>query len=65
VLRALVSEHTPQRPNEENLVEEPLTALLRSGAQRLLQQAVEAELGELLMQYAGHTDRAGHLSAYA
>ncbi len=42
-----------QRPER---IEDPLTKLLRSGAQRLIQQAVEAELAELLSQYAGQTD---------
>ena len=32
---------------------DPLTALLRAGAQKLICQAVEAELQELLAQYAG------------
>jgi len=32
---------------------DPLTELLRDGAKRLIQQAVEAELAELLGQYAG------------
>lgn len=36
---------------EENL--DPLTALLRSGAQKLIHQAVEAELASLLAQYSG------------
>ncbi len=51
--------------------EDPLTGLLRSGAQQLLQQAVEAELGELLAGYADRRDapgrqavvRNGHLPA--
>ena len=34
-----------QRPEKS---EDPLTELLRSGAQQLIQQAVEAELAELL-----------------
>lgn len=45
-----------QRPER---IEDPLTKLLRSGAQRLIQQAVEAELAELLSQYAGQTDCGG------
>jgi transposase-like protein len=51
--------------------EDPLTELLRSGAQQLLQQAVEAELGEVLAGYADRRDapgrqavvRNGHLPA--
>ena len=57
--------------NPEAGVEDPLTELLRSGAQRLLQQAVEAEVRELLGRYAGENDaqgraavvRNGHLPA--
>ena len=52
-------------------ISDPLTALLRSGAQQLITQAVEAELQELLSQYSDqHTDdgnavvvRNGHLPA--
>jgi transposase-like protein len=40
-------------------VEDPMTALLRGGAQRLIQQAVEAELAELLERHAGKTDAQG------
>jgi len=40
-------------------IEDPLTELLRSGAKRLIEQAVEAELAELLASYAGQTDAAG------
>jgi putative transposase len=36
-----------------------LTELLRQGAQRLIRQAVEAELAELLAQHVGQTDRNG------
>ena len=42
-----------RRPEE---IEDPLTELLRSGAQRLIQQAVEAEL---LSPYGDKTDRQG------
>ena len=50
-------------------ISDPLTALLRSGAQQLINQAVEAELQELLHHYSGRrTDdgnavvvRNGHL----
>lgn len=37
-------------------VADPITELLRNGAQRLMQQAVEAEVAELLSQYAGQAD---------
>jgi len=33
-------------------VEDPLTELLRTGAKRLIQQAIEAELAELLPGWA-------------
>ena len=57
--------------NPEAGVEDPLTELLRSGAQRLLEQAVDAEVRELLGRYAGENDargraavvRNGHLPA--
>ena len=32
-------------------VEDPLTELLRDGARRLIQQAIEAELAEMLAKY--------------
>ena len=38
---------------------DPLTELLRTGARRLIQQAIEAELGELLAQYAEERDDRG------
>lgn len=40
-------------------VEDPLTELLRSGARQLLEQAVEAELAELLAGYAEQRDGQG------
>ena len=39
---------------------DPLTALLRSGAQQLINQAVEAELQELLSQYSDWRIDDGH-----
>lgn len=41
------------------VVEDGLSELLRTGAQRLIRQAVEAELAELLAQYADQTDKHG------
>ena len=38
---------------------DPLTDLLRTGAQQLIANAVEAELLELLAQYAGNKDDQG------
>ena len=40
-------------------IEDPLTELLRTGARRLLQQAIEAEVAELLAQYEGEVDDQG------
>ena len=40
-------------------IEDPLTALLQTGAKRLIQQAIEAELAELLAQYADQVDEQG------
>ena len=40
-------------------IEDPLTELLRSGAKRLIQKAVEAELAELLERYEGQVDEQG------
>ncbi len=40
-------------------VEDPLTELLCTGTKRLIQQAVEAELAELLAQYEGQMDGQG------
>ncbi len=33
-------------------ISDPLTELLREGAKRLIEQAIEAELADLLAQYA-------------
>jgi len=40
-------------------IDDPLTELLRNGAQRLITQAVEAELSELPAAYEGLTDGSG------
>lgn len=40
-------------------IEDPLTELLRVGAKRLIQQAIEVELAERLAQYAGRVDERG------
>jgi transposase-like protein len=42
-------------------VEDPLTELLRIGAKRLIQQAIEAELAEVLARYAEQRDDRGRL----
>ena len=41
-------------------IPDPLTALLRSGAQQLINQAVEAELQELLSQHSERCTEGGH-----
>ena len=54
-----MNEHSVVRFQKPETVVDPMTELLRSGAQRLIQQAVEAELAELLAQYAGETAACG------
>lgn len=49
-----MGEHTVVRFQKPGTVHDALTELLREGAQRLIRQAVEAELEEFL---AGHADR--------
>ena len=41
-------------------ISDPLTALLRSGAQQLINQAVESELQELLSHYSDRRTEDGH-----
>jgi putative transposase len=48
-----------KKPGE--LSEDPLTELLRIGARRLIADAVEAELEELLSEYASFKNGQGHL----
>ncbi|BAO42975.1 IS256 family transposase [Thiolapillus brandeum] len=40
-------------------IEDPLTELLHNGAKRLIQQAIEAELADLLARYTGEVDEQG------
>ncbi len=40
-------------------IEDPLTELLHTGARRLIQQAIEAELQEMLSRYAEVRDEQG------
>jgi len=40
-------------------IEDSLTELLRNGARRLIQQAIEAELAEMRAKYEGQTDEQG------
>lgn len=47
-------------PHPWSSVSDPLTEVLRRGAQRLLAQAVEAEVAPLLAHYADRHDSQGH-----
>ena len=49
---------TFKKPGE--ISEDPLTELLRNGARRLIADAVEAELQELLSQYFAFRNMQGH-----
>jgi putative transposase len=46
-------------PHPQLTAEDPLTEVLRQGAQRLLAQAIEAEVAVLLAQYAERRDMQG------
>ena len=46
-------------PHPQLTAEDPLTAVLRQGAQRLLAQAIEVEVAMLLAQYADRRDGQG------
>jgi putative transposase len=46
-------------PHPQLTAEDPLTAVLRQGAQRLLAQAIAAEVAMLLAQYADQRDAQG------
>src|SRR5262245_38558412 len=55
-----MQEHTTiPFPHPQLTAEDPLTAVLRQGAQWLLAQAIEAEVAVLLAQYADHRDNQG------
>jgi putative transposase len=55
-----MQEHTTiPFPHPQLLAEDPLTAVLRQGAQRLLAQAIEVEVAILLAQYADRRDGQG------
>ncbi len=45
-------------------IEDPLTELLRTGAKRMIQQAIEAELADLLAQYEGQVDEQGRRAVF-
>ena len=46
-------------PEDRETIEDPVTELLRVGAQRLIQRAVEAELAELLSQHGDRRTESG------
>src|SRR5499426_4668594 len=55
-----MQEHTPiPFPHPQLTAADPLTEVLRQGAQRLLAQAIEAEIAVLLAQYADRHDAQG------
>jgi putative transposase len=57
-----MQEHTAiPFPHPQLMAEDPLTEVLRQGAQRLLAQAIEAEVAVLLAQYADRHDAQGRL----
>lgn len=45
---------------EDRVERDPLTQVLRAGAQQLLAQALEAEMAELLAAFADQRDAQGH-----
>lgn len=45
--------------NPSENISDPLTALLKAGAQQLLHQAIEAEVADMLSQYSDRKDGAG------
>jgi len=47
-------------PNPAGIVNDPLTDVLRQGARKLIQQAIEAELANLMDQYANDRLENGH-----
>src|SRR4029453_13919015 len=55
-----MQEHTTiPFPHPQFTAEDPLTVVLRQGAQRLLAQAIEVEVAILLAQYADRRDGQG------
>ena len=55
-----MEKHTVVSLKDRELVNDPLTDLLKSGARKLLRQAIETELEELLLHYAGQRSEQGH-----
>ncbi len=46
--------------SDREKVADPLTELLRSGARKLIEQAIESELSALLDEHADRRTEAGH-----
>ena len=55
-----MSDHNVVEFQTPEQIEDPLTEMLRAGAQQLIQRAVEAELSALLADHADQTDAEGH-----
>ncbi len=55
-----MSKHTVVSLPDRERIADPLTELLRSGARKLIEQAIRAELEELLSQYADQHTQSGH-----
>ncbi len=55
-----MSKSTVIGPEGRETIEDPVTELLRAGAQQLIQRAVEAELSELLSQHRDRRTETGH-----
>ena len=55
-----MSKNNVIRPEGRETIEDPVTELLRVGAQQLIQRAVEAELAELLSQHNDRRTETGH-----
>ena len=66
-----MSKNTVVKLSGRDAIDDPLTELLRAGAEQLIYQAVEAELLELLVEHSGRRTedgkagvvRNGHLPA--
>ena len=55
-----MSKNNVIRPEGRETIEDPVTELLRVGAQQLIQRAVEAELAELLSRHNDRRTETGH-----
>ena len=55
-----MSKNTVVSLQDREQYSDSLTQMLRSGAHKLIEQAIEAELQELLSQYSGQQTDSGH-----